>query len=89
MEFWSIGPKIRRIRKQKKLTQQDLADKAGLARQTISNLERGLVGRVTLAVTVRVLDALGYELDIRPKAPFTHFSPEVEPPPPNPLIRRP
>jgi transcriptional regulator with XRE-family HTH domain len=41
-----------------RLSQGDLADKAGLARQTISRLERG-VGDVGLDVVQRIADALG------------------------------
>ncbi|MBW2067696.1 MAG: helix-turn-helix transcriptional regulator [Deltaproteobacteria bacterium] len=75
MDFWKIGPKIREIRKKKGITQQELADRAGLSRQSISNLERGLVGRVTIAVLVKTLDALGYELDIVEKKPLWFFDP--------------
>ena len=37
----NIGPNVARLRKMKGLTQQQLADKIGTKKQTISNLERG------------------------------------------------
>ncbi len=55
-----IGLRIRRRRLDKNLTQQELADRAGLSRKTVSDLEREAgVGLLTL---VQVLRALG-ELD--------------------------
>jgi len=52
-----IGGRLRRRRLDKNLTQQALADMAGLSRTTVSDLERGApAGMLTL---VRVLRALG------------------------------
>lgn len=55
-----IGRRVRRRRLDKNLTQQALADRAGLSRKTVSDLEReAVVGLLTL---IQVLRALG-ELD--------------------------
>lgn len=58
-----IGRRIRRKRLDKNITQQTLADRAGLSRTTISDLERGApAGVLVLIQVLRALGALG-ELD--------------------------
>jgi transcriptional regulator with XRE-family HTH domain len=58
-----IGRRLRRKRLDKNLTQQALADKAGLGRTTISILERGApAGLLTVIQVLRVLGGLE-ELD--------------------------
>lgn len=56
-----IGIKLRTLRKQKKLTQQDVADRIGLSRATLSNYE---VGRRTphLSLLRKFCDLYGVEL---------------------------
>jgi transcriptional regulator with XRE-family HTH domain len=36
-----FGQRVKKLREQRGLTQRDLADRAGLTRETISNYERG------------------------------------------------
>lgn len=57
-----IGKKLKTLRKGKKLTQQDVADRLGLVRATISNYE---VGRRTphLSELKRFADFYGVTLD--------------------------
>jgi len=58
-----IGRRLRRRRLDRNLTQQALADSAGLSRTTVSDLERGApAGALTLIQVLRALDGLE-ELD--------------------------
>lgn len=56
-----IGKKLKTLRKAKKLTQQDVSDRIGLSRATLSNYE---VGRRTphLSLLRRFCDLYGVEL---------------------------
>ena len=67
MDFEKIGKLIREERKRRRLTQEELARKAGVTRQTISKMERGKVPLVTLISFFKVLDFLGFELEVKPK----------------------
>lgn len=62
--------RIRFLRKEKGLTQSQLAKIAGLSRVTLGKLERGQLGSITLKTLDIVLDALGYEIDVKRKAGF-------------------
>ena len=57
----NIGENIRTRRKFLKITQEELADIAGVGVNTLIKLERG-EGNPTLAVIEKVLDVLGLEL---------------------------
>ncbi len=52
-----IGRRLRQLRISAQLTTAEVADRAGLARQTVENAERGL--RPSLETMVRVLRAVG------------------------------
>ncbi|NPA39737.1 MAG: helix-turn-helix transcriptional regulator [Thermodesulfobacteria bacterium] len=67
MDFEKIGKLIKEERKKRNLTQEELAIKAGVTRQTISKMERGKVPLVTLFSFFKVLDALGLEMEVKPK----------------------
>ncbi len=43
-DYKSIGLRIKRIRKERHITQEELAEKAGVGSQHISDIERGLTG---------------------------------------------
>lgn len=53
---------LKDVRKKKKLTQVELADKSGILQQNISNYETGYKSP-TLESAVRLADALGVTLD--------------------------
>lgn len=57
-----IGQRITEIRKQQGLTQQELADKAGLQRTHILRLERGTYG-ATIDVLSAIADAMGKKVE--------------------------
>ena len=73
MLFYEIGDTIRRYRKEKGLTQAALAKEAGITRQTLAKLERGLLPKISLASFVKILDALELEIEIEEKKPFYYF----------------
>lgn len=65
MKLDEIGPKIKAMRQDKKLTQQQLADIAGISRVTLGKLERAKLGSISLKTIDLILDALGYELEFK------------------------
>jgi transcriptional regulator with XRE-family HTH domain len=76
MEFYEIGELIKTARKEKKLTQSDLAKDVGITRQTLSKLEKGLIDKVSLQLFIKILETLGKELEVKDKKPFYYFDPE-------------
>ena len=65
-----IGMRIKVLRKEKGLTQQQLADISGISRVTLGKLEREQLGSITLRTIDIILDAVGYELDFKHKSGF-------------------
>jgi len=65
-----VGIKIKELRKDKGLTQEQLASIAGISRVTLGKLERAQLGSITLKTIDIILDALGYELDFKRKNSF-------------------
>lgn len=65
MDPIEIGNRISTKRKELRLTQQELADRASVSRRTLIELEHG---RNDLCVRrlLRILDSLGLQLDVRP-----------------------
>ncbi len=58
-----IGEAIRKFRRQRNLTQQQLADKSDCSIMYVSNLERGKT-TAELGIALRILDALDVELTL-------------------------
>ena len=76
MEFYEISQKIKNLRKAKKLSQIDLAEHVGISRQTLSKLEKGEIGKISLQVFIKILEALDHEIQIEEKKPFYYFDPK-------------
>ncbi len=76
MEFYDIGEVLKKARKEKKLTQNELAIQVGITRQTLSKLEKGLIDKVSLQLFIKILETLDKELLIEDKKPFYYFDPE-------------
>ena len=70
MKLDEIGIRIKVLRKNKGLTQKQLAEIAGISRVTLGKLERAQLGSITLKTIDIILDALGYELDFKSKNSF-------------------
>jgi transcriptional regulator with XRE-family HTH domain len=69
-----VGRTVRDIRVTKNLRQEDLAARAGVSRQTVSRLERGLVD----GMTVGTLRAIGRALEMPPVVTLGWRTPELE-----------
>ncbi len=67
MKLFEIGTKLKELRKEKSITQEELAKIANISRVTLGKLERGHVGSVSIKTLDLILDALGYEIDFKPK----------------------
>ncbi len=67
MKLDEIGTKIKALRKDHGLTQDELAKLAGISRVTLGKLERAQLGSITLKTIDLILDTLGYELDFKRK----------------------
>ncbi len=70
MKLDELGTKIKALRKESGLTQDELAKLAGISRVTLGKLERAQLGSITLKTMDIILDALGYELDFKRKNSF-------------------
>lgn len=70
MDYKELGHFITQARREKRCSQQSLADHIGVSRATISALEKGRSGDVGLRKVMKMLDFLGYELVVRERTPF-------------------
>ena len=62
MDFKRGGQAIQRIRKERGMTQEDLADKSGITSNTVSRIERGLL-IPALPTLIDICNALGTSAD--------------------------
>lgn len=67
----ALGAAVRQERRQRRLTQADLAAIAGVSRQWLSQLENGK-GSVETAKVLAVLSALGLYLSVERSPPAGH-----------------
>ena len=65
-----LGKKVRELRKERKITQEDLSKTVGISRNTLSKLENGYIANISIVTLDKVLNELGYELDIKHQNPF-------------------
>ncbi len=77
MEFYKIGYEIAKLRKEQKFTQQQLAQKVGTTRQSISKLERGNIDKISLQLFVKILEVLNHEVELSMKKPFYYFDSNI------------
>lgn len=66
MDLQQIGQQIATVRRNKRLTQVQLAGLAGLSRATLDAFENGRASDIGTAKLVRLLGVLGLELLVRP-----------------------
>jgi len=64
--LFSIGKKIREVRKSRKVSQAELAKALGMSRTTIGQIENGNIKEIGVRKLIRVLEFLGLELHVRP-----------------------
>lgn len=65
MKLYEIGSKIKTLRVDKKLTQEQLALKSGISRVTLGKIERGELGNTSVKTLDLILSTLGYEIEFK------------------------
>lgn len=70
MDFKTLGMQLSLLRREQKLSQQNLADHVGISRATINALENGRAGDVGVRKVLKIIDYLGYELCLKQKSAF-------------------
>jgi transcriptional regulator with XRE-family HTH domain len=65
LDLISIGPQIAERRKTLKLSQSELASRAGVSRATLDALENGRAGELGFSKLTKLLTALGLELKLQ------------------------
>ena len=65
MKLYEIGPKIKELRKKRKITQANLSKLAGISRVTLGKLERGEISAISIKALDIILDALDFEIDFK------------------------
>lgn len=58
-----MGYKLKEIRESKHMTQEELANKSGISRVTISAMENGVERNTTTKTLVKLAEALGVTID--------------------------
>ena len=70
MNLLELGDTVKKLRKERGLTQEMLAQKANISRATLSKLENGNIAQVSIVTLNDILNHLGYELDLKVLNPF-------------------
>ncbi len=73
MDMQAIGAAIRRARKEKKLTQAQLALALGMSRATVSGIETGRIPEVGVRKLMALCAVLGLALSVAPEAPYPTY----------------
>lgn len=67
----TLGTALRRQRNETSLTQNELAQRAGIQQRTVSMVEKGVEG-VRLSSIIAILRALDLELVVQPRSKGSH-----------------
>ena len=67
MTLETLGLEIKKLRKEKKWSQQDLETYSNITKRTISKIENGFVDEVGIKKVETLLNLLGLEFSLRPK----------------------
>jgi len=62
-----VGDAVYHHRTRLGLSQRELAERAGISRHTVVNIESGQTNGVRLGTLAKVFDALRLQVDVRPK----------------------
>jgi len=73
MDLKKFGAHMAQLRKEKKVSQEQLSRDLSISRATISSLENGTSSDVGIKKILHILDYLGYELTCKEKSPFPTF----------------
>jgi transcriptional regulator with XRE-family HTH domain len=75
MDMQTLGSNLREARKQRNLTQTELADMTGMSRATLSGIENGTISEIGIRKIMALCSALGLELNVQsltPRRPTLH-----------------
>lgn len=64
--MFDLGHTIRQARKEKMLTQAEVAKAVGIGRMTLSQIENGTIQEIGIRKVIRLLEYLGLDLTTRP-----------------------
>ena len=78
MKLFEIGIEIKKLRKNKEITQAQLAKMAGISRVTLGKLERGEVASVSIKTLDLILDALSCEIDFKSQNSESYGLPDLD-----------
>ena len=67
MTLKELGSEIKKLRKEKSWSQNDLENYSNITKRTISKIENGFVEEVGIKKIETLLDLLGMEFTLRPK----------------------
>jgi len=70
LNLLELGNSVKNLRKDKHITQEQLAKMANISRATLSKLENGNIAQVSIVTLNDILNHLGYELDMKAINPF-------------------
>ncbi|WP_062154802.1 helix-turn-helix domain-containing protein [Beggiatoa leptomitoformis] len=70
MKLHEIGSKIRKLREEKLLTQEQLSTRCGISRVTLGKVERGELGNTSVKTLDLILFNLGYEIEFKSNQGF-------------------
>ena len=73
MDFAQLAKELTQLRKNKKISQQTMADDLHISRATISNFENGNCADIGLRKVMQMFDYLGCAFVLREKSPFPSF----------------
>lgn len=65
MDMQTLGINLRQARKQRHLTQTELADMAGMSRATVSGIENGTISEIGIRKIMMLCSVLGLELNVQ------------------------
>ncbi|WP_285260449.1 helix-turn-helix domain-containing protein [Halopseudomonas bauzanensis] len=63
-----MGRTIRRLRKERGLTQAQLATQVGISRATVSGIENNTIAELGIRKYEKLLNALGHTLTVKPRS---------------------
>ena len=67
MDLQNLGQELKKLRHEKKWSQNTLEKYSGITKRTISKVENGFIEEVGIKKVAILLDLLGMELSLRPK----------------------
>lgn len=70
MKLYEIGNEIKRLRTEKNLTQEQLAQNCGISRVTLGKVEKGELGNTSVKTLDLLLSNLDSEIEFKSKKGF-------------------